>query len=111
MYQDKLAQLKKQLQQLQEGTLPEYLRRLKRIEQQYKERLRLNDTWQACCVCIGHLFVIFELCTVSSVKVISRRFWFSDMMRDFVPKHKTVLTIRCKNAAHLRRPGVKILLR
>ena len=110
MYQDKLAQLKKQLQQLQEGTLPEYLRRLKRIEQQYKERLRLNDTWQACCVCIGHLFVIFELCTVSCVKVISRRFWFSDMMRDFVPKHKTILTIRRKNAAHLRRPGVKILL-
>lgn len=51
MYQDKLAQLKKQLQQLQEGTLPEYLRRLKRIEQHYKERLRLNETWQSCCVC------------------------------------------------------------
>ena len=67
MYQDKLAQLKKQLQQLQEGTLPEYLRRLKRIEQQYKERLRLNDTWQACCVCIRHVFVIFELCTVSDI--------------------------------------------
>ena len=50
MYQDKLAQLKKQLQQLQEGTLPEYLKRLKRIEHQYKERLKLNETWQAYCV-------------------------------------------------------------
>ncbi|XP_064620076.1 sin3 histone deacetylase corepressor complex component SDS3-like [Lineus longissimus] len=46
MYQDKLAQLKKQLQQLKDRTLPEYLKRLKKIEQQYKERLRLNDLWQ-----------------------------------------------------------------
>ncbi|XP_074640667.1 sin3 histone deacetylase corepressor complex component SDS3-like [Tubulanus polymorphus] len=45
MYQDKLAQLKKQLQQLKEGTLPEYLKRLKKIDQQYKERLRVNEIW------------------------------------------------------------------
>jgi len=50
MFQDKLAQIKKQLQQLEEGTLPEYLRRLKRLEQQHKERLRLNDVWKTCCV-------------------------------------------------------------
>ncbi|XP_011640740.1 sin3 histone deacetylase corepressor complex component SDS3 isoform X2 [Pogonomyrmex barbatus] len=42
MYQDKLASLKKQLQQLNEGTHPEYNRKLKRLEAQYKERLRLN---------------------------------------------------------------------
>lgn len=42
MYQDKLASLKKQLQQLKEGTHPEYNRKLKRLEAQYKERLRLN---------------------------------------------------------------------
>lgn len=46
MYQDKLAQLKKQLQQLQSGTLPEYLKKLKKIEQQYRERLRICDIWQ-----------------------------------------------------------------
>ena len=46
MYQQKLAQLKKQLQQLQEGTLPEYIKKLKKIDQQYKERLRLNDIWR-----------------------------------------------------------------
>ncbi|XP_025089217.1 sin3 histone deacetylase corepressor complex component SDS3-like isoform X2 [Pomacea canaliculata] len=46
MYQDKLAQLKKQLQALQEGTLPEYIKRLKKIDQQYKERLRLNELWR-----------------------------------------------------------------
>ncbi|EZA58047.1 hypothetical protein DMN91_005737 [Ooceraea biroi] len=42
MYQDKLASLKKQLQQLKDGTHPEYNRKLKRLEAQYKERLRLN---------------------------------------------------------------------
>ncbi|KAK2578026.1 hypothetical protein KPH14_008443 [Odynerus spinipes] len=42
VYQDKLANLKKQLQQLKDGTHPEYNRKLKRLEVQYKERLRLN---------------------------------------------------------------------
>ena len=52
MYIAKLAQLKKQLQQLQEGTLPEYLKRSKRIEQQHRERLRLNDVWREYCVSV-----------------------------------------------------------
>lgn len=39
MYQDKLASLKKQLQQLNDGTHPEYNRKLKRLETQYRERL------------------------------------------------------------------------
>lgn len=38
VYQDKLASLKKQLQQLKDGTHPEYNRKLKRLEAQYKER-------------------------------------------------------------------------
>ncbi|KYQ58600.1 Sin3 histone deacetylase corepressor complex component SDS3 [Trachymyrmex zeteki] len=46
MYQDKLASLKKQLQQLKEGTHPEYNRKLKRLEAQYKERLRLNIVYR-----------------------------------------------------------------
>ncbi|KAF6278572.1 SDS3-like protein, SIN3A corepressor complex component [Rhinolophus ferrumequinum] len=40
MYQDKLASLKRQLQQLQEGTLQEYQKRMKKLDQQYKERIR-----------------------------------------------------------------------
>jgi len=42
MYQDKLASLKKQLQQLKDGTHSEYNRKLKRLDAAYKERLRLN---------------------------------------------------------------------
>ena len=46
MYQDKLAHLKKQLQQLEDGTLPEYLKRKKKIEQQHKERLKVADIFK-----------------------------------------------------------------
>ena len=45
MYQDKLAQLKKQLQQLKDGTLPEYMKKLRKIDQSYRERLRINEIW------------------------------------------------------------------
>uniref|UniRef100_A0A8C5DL05 Sin3 histone deacetylase corepressor complex component SDS3 n=1 Tax=Gouania willdenowi TaxID=441366 RepID=A0A8C5DL05_GOUWI len=43
IYQDKLSSLKRQLQQLQEGTLQEYQKRMKKLDQQYKERLRNAD--------------------------------------------------------------------
>lgn len=46
MYQDKLASLKKQLQQLKEEIHPEYMRRVKKLEHQYKERLRLNTIYR-----------------------------------------------------------------
>ncbi|KAG5900095.1 hypothetical protein JTB14_016064 [Gonioctena quinquepunctata] len=42
MYQDKLANLKKKLQQLKDGTHHEYNRKVRKLEYQYKERLRLN---------------------------------------------------------------------
>lgn len=38
VYQDKLASLKKQVQQLKDGSHPEYNRKVKRLEAQYKER-------------------------------------------------------------------------
>lgn len=47
MYQDKLAQLKRQVQQLKEGNLPIYMKKLKKLEQQYKERLRMHSLWVA----------------------------------------------------------------
>ena len=42
IYQDKLASLNKQLQQLKDGTHNEFNKKVKRLEIQYKERLRLN---------------------------------------------------------------------
>jgi len=43
MYQDKLAHLKKQFSQLEDGAHPEYTRRLKKVEQGYRERMRINQ--------------------------------------------------------------------
>uniref|UniRef100_A0A1A9WB20 S10_plectin domain-containing protein n=1 Tax=Glossina brevipalpis TaxID=37001 RepID=A0A1A9WB20_9MUSC len=46
MYQHKLASLQKQLEELKQLTHPEYLRRLKKLEYQFKERLRLNEIYR-----------------------------------------------------------------
>lgn len=46
MYQDKLANLKKQLEELKANIHPEYVRRLKKLEYQYKERIRLNEVFR-----------------------------------------------------------------
>lgn len=46
MYQDKLASLKKQLDELKANTHPEYVRRLRKLETQYKERIRLNEVYR-----------------------------------------------------------------
>lgn len=46
MYQHKLASLKKQLDELQQQTHPDYVRRLKKLEFSYKERLRLNEFYR-----------------------------------------------------------------
>lgn len=46
MYHDKLANLKKQLEELKSNTHSEYVRRLRKLESQYKERLRLNEVFR-----------------------------------------------------------------
>lgn len=46
MYQHKLASLNKQLEELKNLSHPEYLKRLKKLENQYKERLRLNEIYR-----------------------------------------------------------------
>lgn len=46
MYQDKLASLKKQMQQLRDGTHSEYCRKVKKLKSQYNERIRLNNLYR-----------------------------------------------------------------
>lgn len=46
MYQDKLATLKKKMQQLQEGTHTDCNKKIKKLEAQYLERLNLNDIYR-----------------------------------------------------------------
>jgi Sin3 histone deacetylase corepressor complex component SDS3 len=46
IYQDKLANLKKQLEEVHAGSHPELIRRLKQLERQYHDRLRLNSYYR-----------------------------------------------------------------
>lgn len=43
MYQEKLAQLNSQIEALHAGTHPDYIKKMKKLEVEYKERLRLNE--------------------------------------------------------------------
>jgi Sin3 histone deacetylase corepressor complex component SDS3 len=43
MYQDKLADLKRQLAKLNEGSLPDWQKKLRRLDYMYRERLRFNE--------------------------------------------------------------------
>ncbi|XP_057380247.1 sin3 histone deacetylase corepressor complex component SDS3-like [Daphnia carinata] len=46
IYRDKLAYLKQQLEQLEQGLHPDYQRKLKKLETVYKDRLLLNEVWK-----------------------------------------------------------------
>lgn len=59
MYQDKLAMLKKKLQQLHDGTHHDYNRKVKKLEYQYKERLRLNTLYRDYMIeCVERDYVL-----------------------------------------------------
>lgn len=46
MYQDKLASLKRQMNDLTQGNHPEFVKRVKKLDAQYRERLRLNEIYR-----------------------------------------------------------------
>ncbi|XP_059619296.1 sin3 histone deacetylase corepressor complex component SDS3 isoform X1 [Phlebotomus argentipes] len=59
MYQDKLSNLKKQLEELKNGSHAELVRRVKKLEYQYKERLRLNEIYRDYLVeCVERDYIL-----------------------------------------------------
>ncbi len=42
LFQDKLSELKRQLAQLNEGSHPDWTKKLRRLETSYRERQRIN---------------------------------------------------------------------
>lgn len=59
MYQDKLANLKKQLEELKNDVHPEYIRRYRKIEFQHKERLRVNEIYRDFSIeCVERDFIL-----------------------------------------------------
>lgn len=59
MYQDKLAGLKRQLEDLKNTIHPDYVRKVKKLEFQYKERLRINEIYRDYLVeCVERDYIL-----------------------------------------------------
>ncbi|CAH2073168.1 unnamed protein product, partial [Iphiclides podalirius] len=90
MYQDKLVNLKKQLQQLEDGIHPEFLRRIKRLEHQLHERLRLNKIYK------DHMHDVVEREYVAEKKAAAKEFeekkieLRENLLNDFEDKRKMI---------------------
>ncbi|CAB3221366.1 unnamed protein product [Arctia plantaginis] len=90
LYQDKLASLKKQLQQLEDGVHPEFLRRVKRLEHQLNERLRLNKIHRE------HMYDVVEREYIAEKKAAAKEFedkkieLRENLLTDFEDKRKLI---------------------
>ncbi|KAM3961253.1 LOW QUALITY PROTEIN: sin3 histone deacetylase corepressor complex component SDS3 [Aphomia sociella] len=89
MYQDKLANLKKQLQQLEDGIHPEYLRRVKRLEHQLHERLRINRIYK------DHMYDVVEREYIAEKKAAAKEFeekieLRENLLNDFEDKRRMI---------------------
>ncbi|KAF2896833.1 hypothetical protein ILUMI_09343 [Ignelater luminosus] len=90
MYQDKLASLKKKLQQLKDGTHHEYNRRVRKLEYQYKEQIRLNVIFR------DYLFECVERDYIKEKKAAAKEFeekkvdLKENLLSDFEDKRRTI---------------------
>ncbi|XP_055629437.1 uncharacterized protein DDB_G0284459 isoform X2 [Toxorhynchites rutilus septentrionalis] len=94
MYQDKLATLKKQLEELRSGTHPEYVRRVKKLEQQCNERIRLNEIYREYLInCVERDYILEKNAAVKEYeeKKIDLR---ENLITDFEDRRKMIETER-----------------
>ncbi|XP_039747385.1 sin3 histone deacetylase corepressor complex component SDS3 [Pararge aegeria] len=90
MYQDKLVNLKKQLQQLEDNIHPEFLKRVKRLEHQLHERLRINRIYK------DHMYDVVEREYVTEKKAAAKEFeekkieLRENLLNDFEEKRKLI---------------------
>ncbi|GBP86432.1 Sin3 histone deacetylase corepressor complex component SDS3 [Eumeta japonica] len=90
LYHDKMAILKKQLQQLEDGVYPEYLRRVKQLEHQLHECLRLNRIYRE------HMHEIIEREYLAEKKAAAKEFeekkieLRENLLNDFEDKRKMI---------------------
>ncbi|KAH9629260.1 hypothetical protein HF086_008342 [Spodoptera exigua] len=90
LYQDKLANLKKQLQQLEDGIHPEFLRRVKRLEHQLNERIRINKIYRE------HMYDVVEREYIAEKKAAAKEFeekkieLRENLLNDFEDKRKMI---------------------
>lgn len=90
MYQDKLANLKKKLQQLKDGTHHEYNRKVKRLEYLYRERVRINSIYSDYMVeCVERDYVLEKKAAAKEFeeKKVDLK---ETLLADFEDKKKTI---------------------
>ncbi|XP_013145945.1 PREDICTED: sin3 histone deacetylase corepressor complex component SDS3 [Papilio polytes] len=96
MYQDKLVNLKKQLQQLEDGVHPEFLRRVKRLEHQLHERLRLNKIYK------DHMHDVVEREYISEKKAAAKEFEEKPHHNNQPRKHHNSTSSTCAGESPVR---------
>uniref|UniRef100_A0A336MNU0 CSON001870 protein n=1 Tax=Culicoides sonorensis TaxID=179676 RepID=A0A336MNU0_CULSO len=90
MYQDKLENLKKQLEDLKNGTHPEYAKRIKKLEQQYKERIRLNEIYRDYLVnCVERDYILEKNAAVKEYEE-KKTDLRENLLTDFEDKRKQI---------------------
>lgn len=90
MYHDKLENLKKQLGDLKNGIHPEYLKRVKKLELQYKERLRLNELYRDYMVqCVEKDYILEKNAAVKEYEE-KKADLRDNLLTDFEDKRKAI---------------------
>lgn len=90
MYQDKLSNLKKQLNELKFGTHPEFVRRVKKLESQYKERNRLNEIYREYLTeCVERDYILEKKATVKEYEE-KKADLKENLVTDFEDKRKMI---------------------
>lgn len=90
MYQDKLSNLKKQLNELKFGTHPEFVRRVKKLESQFKERNRLNEIYREYLTeCVERDYILEKKATVKEYEE-KKADLKENLVTDFEDKRKMI---------------------
>lgn len=90
MYQDKLANFKNQLEQLKNNTHPEYIRRVRKLELQYNERLRVNTIYREFSIeCVEREFITEKKAVMKEYDE-KRADLKENLISDFEEKRKSI---------------------
>lgn len=90
MYQDKLASLKKKLHQLRDGTHHEFNKKVRKLENIYKERIRLNTIYREYLMeCVERDYVLEK--KAASKEYDEKKIDLKEnLLSDFEDKRKTI---------------------
>lgn len=90
MYQDKLANFKNQLEQLKNNTHPEYIRRVRKLELQCNERLRVNTIYRDFSIeCVEREFITEKKAAVKEYDE-KKADLKENLISDFEEKRKSI---------------------